>query len=392
MSASTLPSGSFLLLFPEDVEGAPNSPATKALARKVPDSDARGERMGTWLSQAVCIKGDDQFCYGQVTGYSDDRLILSTMNGPIETRANAVCNTVYLVVAMVMGCHQFQVDSWMYDQLSSIHEAIMDRLLKPATSNAPQQQLTLVQLVQGILPDVPPPIRPCLQSRSPATQRKSVRPTDKESRLKSNSSTFFDVLEVDDVVEAADEDALLARSILSAPRTNSRPPRAGVNNRLQHSQHHEQREALSTCHPRPASANETNTVQRSEEPTAEIEIRDLIRTHNPHLLPCHLVAHAAKRPTTNEAEMASTTRGKYSFDPFAEQRRVHEMITLKLTQVSPLSSSWNLWCPAVSCGPTLVWLRERMIFSLEVGDSRFSTSLTLTNCSVFDGSDNPSST
>ncbi|KAJ8544622.1 hypothetical protein ON010_g11646 [Phytophthora cinnamomi] len=302
MSASILPRGFFLLLFPEDVEGALTSPAyamvkslrgtsatavikvdngtktvklsrTKALARKMPDSDAGGERLRTWLRQAMCIKSEDQFCYGQVTGYSDSRLILNTMSGPIEQGLMPFV-TLYIL-------------RWQ----CSIREAIMDRLLKPATSDVPQQQLTIAQLVQEFYLRCPPD--PTVFASGPIlrpenTHSSRVNPSDPPTRTRgsnqANSSTFFDVLEVGDDVEAADEEALLAR------------------------------------------------IQLPEEPMTEIEIRDVIRTHKPHLLPYHLASRAAKRPATTEPAMSSTKRGKYSFNSSAEQRRAHEMITAGLTQ------------------------------------------------------------
>ncbi|EEY66634.1 uncharacterized protein PITG_16710 [Phytophthora infestans T30-4] len=142
MPAPTLPRGSYLLLFPEDVEGAIDTPAyamvksscgateavildgdnddkeklvkvprTKALARKVDRNDAEGQLLGTWIRQAVCVKSDGRFRYGQVTGYSDNRLTICTLSGPIEGNRDAICDTVYPVVALVMGCHQLEEET-----------------------------------------------------------------------------------------------------------------------------------------------------------------------------------------------------------------------------------------------------------------------------------------
>ncbi|KAE8991431.1 hypothetical protein PR001_g21229 [Phytophthora rubi] len=142
MAASSLSRGSYLLVFPEDLNGSITSPVyakisnargtsvtalldadgdewgptvrlprTTALGRKVDSTDAEGEKLGTWVRQAVCAKTDGHFRYGQVTGYSESNLIISTKSGPVETSKADICDSVYPVVAMVMGCHEFPLDS-----------------------------------------------------------------------------------------------------------------------------------------------------------------------------------------------------------------------------------------------------------------------------------------
>ncbi|ETM37473.1 hypothetical protein L914_15976, partial [Phytophthora nicotianae] len=144
----TLPRGSYLLLFPEDVDGVIDTPAY-----------AKGTTPG-YLDQTsgvcVCVKNDGFFRYDQVTGYSDSRLTISTLSGPIEESPDVICDTVYPVVALVMGCHQFEESSWDYEQLTRIHDTLMERLLSPPTSEVPQTASPLAELMQGLLPDVFP--------------------------------------------------------------------------------------------------------------------------------------------------------------------------------------------------------------------------------------------
>lgn len=363
----------------------------------MPDSEAQGERLGTWLRQSVCTKVDGQFCYGQVTGYSDGRLTLSTMSGPLETNSDAVCGTIYPVVAMVMGYHQFPVGEWTYERLSTIHDAIMDRLLKPATPDMQQAQLTLAELMHEILPEVSPgfdrvcrwtdsqtgkstflsvqhvvdyvyyvdgqkPVPRQLQGvfsssfsdvLSPEVTRPSNTSATRIGERRStatNASSFFDVLEVDDDAEEADEEASLARTILAQPRSDTRGPRVDFERRSQHSQHRVTSNEPPLRFTQPAPAQETSLNRISAEPMAELEIRDLIRTHKPHLLPFHLATCGTKRPTMADVETPAAKRSKYSFQPFSEQRRVHELITGDVhTGKSPaefvesLVSSSDLW-------------------------------------------------
>ncbi|KAG2772560.1 hypothetical protein PC129_g20012 [Phytophthora cactorum] len=142
MSSSTLPRGSYLLLFPDDLdhpitspvyakvkiskgttvsvtvltEGEAPEPTIKlsratVLAQKVPNSDAEGLKLRTWIRQAVCVSSGGQFRYGHVTGYSESGVIISTKAGPIEATRNEICDSVYTVVAMTMGCHQFSLET-----------------------------------------------------------------------------------------------------------------------------------------------------------------------------------------------------------------------------------------------------------------------------------------
>ncbi|KAF1779616.1 hypothetical protein GQ600_9449 [Phytophthora cactorum] len=131
MSSSTLPRGSYLLLFPETwiiqhissirqvtvlTEGEAPEPTIKlsratVLAQKVPNSDAEGLKLRTWIRQAVCVSSGGQFRYGHVTGYSESGVIISTKAGPIEATRNEICDSVYTVVAMTMGCHQFSLET-----------------------------------------------------------------------------------------------------------------------------------------------------------------------------------------------------------------------------------------------------------------------------------------
>ncbi|ETI37382.1 hypothetical protein F443_16622 [Phytophthora nicotianae P1569] len=293
MPVPTLPRGSYLLLFPEDVDGVIDTPAyakgkssrgasataalevnndetekimkiprTKAITRKLTSTDAEGQRLGTWIRQAVCVcvKNDGFFRYDQVTGYSDSRLTISTLSGPIEESPVVICDTVYPVVALVMGCHQFEESSWDYEQLTRIHDTLMERLLSPPTSEVPQNALPLAELIQGLLPDVSPcfdRVAKWVDSHTGVCTQVSVQhvvnyvyfvdggksaPSHVKASLgtsfcdsvvasrktenalssqnvaqtnTSNASGFFDILRVDDEGEAAHEEALVANTVLS---------------------------------------------------------------------------------------------------------------------------------------------------------------------------------
>ncbi|ETI37377.1 hypothetical protein L915_16155 [Phytophthora nicotianae] len=275
MPVPTLPRGSYLLLVPEDVDGVIVTPAyakikssrgasatvalevdneetekmekiprTKAITRKVTSTDAEGQLLGTWIRQAVCVKNDGFFRYGQVTGYSDSRLTISTLSGPIEESPDVICDTVYPVV---MGCLQFEESSWDYEQLTRIHDTLMERLLSPPTSEVPQNALPLAELIQGLLPDVFPGFDRmakwidshtgvCTQvsvqhvvnyvyfvdggksAPSPLTSRTTENAPSAQNTVQtntSNASEFVNILRVDDENETTQEEALVANKVLS---------------------------------------------------------------------------------------------------------------------------------------------------------------------------------
>ncbi|KAG6622885.1 uncharacterized protein IUM83_09097 [Phytophthora cinnamomi] len=165
MATLTLSRGSFLLVFPEDLNGSISSPTyakvcnargakvtvrlettdddtgsivrlsgATALTRKVDSKDAEGEQLGTWVRQAVCAKVDGYFRYGQVTGYSDSNLVINTKSGTVEATSGGICDSVYPVMAMIMGRHEIPLRSWSYSHLDKIHDTIMERLLNPTSS------------------------------------------------------------------------------------------------------------------------------------------------------------------------------------------------------------------------------------------------------------------
>ncbi|KAF4134672.1 hypothetical protein GN958_ATG16144 [Phytophthora infestans] len=397
MPAPTLPRGSYLLLFPEDVEGAIDTPAyamvkrscgdtatvildgdnddkeklvniprTKALARKVDRSDAEGQRLGTWIRQAVCVKSDGRFRYGQVTGYSDNRLTICTLSGPIEGTRDAICDTVCPVVALVMGCHQLEEETLNYEQLTGIHDALMERLMSPPTSEAPQNALTLAQLMQSLLPDVSPgkPVPSHVKvsfgssfcdsvGDSKATENVPAPNLGAAQTNPSNSSGFFDILRVDDNEEEAHEETLLAQTVLSGESDSSHPPRVTPRNRLQHPRQQSSRPHATTGDAFPANSHIATRL--ADASTAEEEIRALIRMHKPHLLPYHLSTQpnpdsSLKRPAAVDIDGSVTKRNKFSFHPSAEQRRVHETVTAEAHRgkspsefVESLVSSSDLW-------------------------------------------------
>ncbi|GMF44462.1 unnamed protein product [Phytophthora fragariaefolia] len=96
-------------------------------------------------------------------------------------------------------------------------------------------------------------------------------------------------------------------------------------------------------------------AQRYQEASEKAEIRDLIGTHKPHLLTYHLESRraptsAAKRTASTEDDSQPGKRGKFSFAPLAEQRRVHDAITSDTQRgksasefVESLVSSSELW-------------------------------------------------
>ncbi|ETO66129.1 hypothetical protein F444_16625, partial [Phytophthora nicotianae P1976] len=362
----TLPRGSYLLLFPEDVDGVIDTPAY-----------AKGTTPG-YLDQTsgvcVCVKNDGFFRYDQVTGYSDSRLTISTLSGPIEENPDVICDTVYPVVALVMGCHQFEESSWDYEELTRIHDILMERLLSPPTSEVPQTASPLAELMQGLLPDVfpgfdrmakwidshtgvctqvsvqhvvnyvyfvdggksaPSHVKASLGTSfcdSVVASRKTENAPSSQNVAQtntSNASGFFDILRVDDEGEAAHEEALVANTVLSG--------------------------TLPTVILDTSPASTSNAGPLTEAPTAEEEIRALIRMHKPHLLQYHLTAQpnpdsSLKRTATVDIDNSAAKRSKFSFHPSAEQRRVHDAVTADAHRGMPpsefvesLVSSCDLW-------------------------------------------------
>ncbi|KAE9300026.1 hypothetical protein PF008_g23105 [Phytophthora fragariae] len=152
MAASSLSRGSYLLVFPEDLNGSITSPVyakisnargtsvtalldadgdewgptvrlprTTALGRKVDSTDAEGEKLGTWVRQAVCAKTDGHFRYGQVTGYSESNLIIST-----KSVANAEL-LIWAYPGVAMRAYDLQFGS---RGLSFLHFTPVDHLVR----------------------------------------------------------------------------------------------------------------------------------------------------------------------------------------------------------------------------------------------------------------------
>ncbi|GMF51672.1 unnamed protein product [Phytophthora fragariaefolia] len=404
MAASTLPRGSFLLVFPEDVEGAIASPVyakikssrgatatvtlvnegddsettlklarATALTRKVDSSDAEGSKLRTWIRQAVCVKHEGHYNFGQVTGYSDVGLIIYTLSGPIEASRTDICDTVYPVVALVIGCQVFPEETWSYEQLDQIHDTLMDRLLKPSTTNAPCDPLSIAQLVQGVLPDMSPgfdrlcywtdartgkrsrislqhvvnyvyyvdggkrmPARmegtfgstfctPPVQDMHPQQQDPTARP-EHQTTAPATRSSFFDVLDVDDGEETAADEAALAQTILAGVNESTSPTLTVPPNRMQHPRHTASSPATNPTYAVPPNLGSSAAApaQLYQEASEEAEIRDLFRTHKPHLLTYQLESRRA--PTNASARPGFLGRG-----PHRSQR----ILTVLLHAVRP---------------------------------------------------------
>ncbi|KAE9243339.1 hypothetical protein PF002_g8317 [Phytophthora fragariae] len=375
-----------------------------ALTRKVDSSDAEGAKLSTWLSQAVCVKYEGHYGYGQVTGYSDTGLVIYTMLGPIEARRADICDTVYPVVVLLMKCREFPEATWIYEQLERIHETLIDRLSAPVKTNTPPEHMSIAQLVQGVLPEVSPSFdRICywINARTGKHARLSVQhvvsyvyyvdgskrapismegsfgssfcdvdvqpvPTQPQTSISrigrhtaapATRSSFFDVLEVDDGNETAADEAALARAILVGDNENPSSASTDPRNRLDHPRR--DAPSLSTNPPYGvppvSSSRPADSAQMHEETSDETEIRDLIRTHKPHLLTYHrgtrrTSSGTTKRTATNDEDGPPAKWGKFSFTPSVEQRRVHDAITSDAHRGKPpsefvesLVSSSELW-------------------------------------------------
>ncbi|KAJ8552188.1 hypothetical protein ON010_g10358 [Phytophthora cinnamomi] len=365
MATLTLSRGSFLLVFPEDLNVSISSPTyakvsnargakvtvrlettdddtgsivrlsrATALTRKVDSRDAKGEQLGTWVRQAVCAKVDGYFRYGQVAGCSDSNLVINTKSGPVEATSGDICDSVYPVVAMIMGCHEFPLRSWSYSQRDKIHNTIMERLLNPTSSAL---TISVAQLLHELLPDVSPAydcmyswiglstgrrsrvslqrvinyvyyidggkrvpanmqtsfgtsfceMNPCQPAATDAGTSTASQIDDRPTTAAPNTSSFFDMTAVDDVENAADE-AVLAQALLSngsncpvnaertVPVNRSQQPQLG-------------HVGLALGQPRQIDpianpAQPTVPSRMKTETSAAVEIRDLVRMHKPHLL------------------------------------------------------------------------------------------------------------
>ncbi|EGZ30160.1 hypothetical protein PHYSODRAFT_323592 [Phytophthora sojae] len=384
MAASLLSRGSYLLVFPEDLNGSIASPVyakisnargtavtalldadgdewgptvklprATALARKVDSRDAEGEKLCAWVRQDVCAKIDGHFCYGQVTGPSESELIISTKSGPVETNKADICDSVYPVVAMVMGCHEFPLDSWSYDQLDEMHGAIMDRLLNPACTTARKRARVSLQHVINYVyyidggKNAPVdmessfgssfcdlnPTQPVGTSVGSSTRSRNDEGT---ATAAPDTTAFFDMTAVDDDAETAADEAVLAQALISNGTNGAaNEGRLVPINRSQHTQPR-------PAGPAPEQQGQSGHVPCSAVPvvaermitetSAEVEILDLMRMHKPHLLP-HLMesrrvpATGAKRPAEKAEDRGTAKRSKISFAPTPEQRQVHDIVT-----------------------------------------------------------------
>ncbi|KAE9320653.1 hypothetical protein PR003_g17660 [Phytophthora rubi] len=388
MAASSLSRGSYLLVFPEDLNGSITSPVYAKISNARGTSvtallDADGGKLGTRVRQAVCAKIDGHFRYGQVTGYSESDLIISTKSGPVETSKADICDSVYPVVAMVMGCHEFPLGSWSYDQLDEFQGAIMDRLLNPASTKA---TISVAQLMHGLLPEVSPAydrmytwINPRTGKRARVSLQHVINyvyyidvgksaPAEMESSFGSSScdlsptqpvatsvgsstqsrsdegttpagpdtTAFFDMTAVDDDVETAADEAVIAQAILSNSTNRSvNEGRLVRINRLQHAQPRPvgfapEQQGQNGHVPSPATP--VVAEQMNAKTSADVEILDLVRIHKPHLLP-HLMesrrmpATGIKRPAEEVEDRVTAKRSKFNFAPTPEQRQVHDIVT-----------------------------------------------------------------
>ncbi|POM63413.1 LOW QUALITY PROTEIN: Hypothetical protein PHPALM_21195, partial [Phytophthora palmivora] len=412
MPSQTLPRGTLLLLFPEDVNGIIKFPAyakiksskgtsasaifevddddidktvklsrAKALLRKVCDREAEGSRLGMWLRQAVCVKSNGLFVYGQVTGHSNASLTITTLTVPIEASADNIYTTVYPVVAIVMGCHRISEEEWPREQLEHVHDAIM-----VAPREEPCEPLPLASLIQGLLPDVSPGfdrVWSWVDSRTGNLTRVSIqhvvnhvfyvdgekpipshlkdcfgpsfsapintghnspdgRPLTTRTRHQhaphSGTSTFFDAMQVDDEGEAAEDEATLVRGILLHDNVENRQTPAH-HNRLDRMRRGEVRLGTSPSRTATALASQPKLAQGDQQAAAEAEIHDLICLHKPHLLPFHRpYQHTpvviGKRQATSPVTTSAVKRSKYIFQPSFEQKMVHDVITSETIRVS----------------------------------------------------------
>ncbi|KAF1773924.1 hypothetical protein GQ600_16634 [Phytophthora cactorum] len=340
MSSSTLPRGSYLLLFPEDLDHPSTSPVYAKEKRqsrrqaltgngpraKVPNSDAEGLKLRTWIRQAVCVSSGGQFRYGHVTGYSESGVIIIHLK--FEPRS-----------------------------ATTIHERHHGSAAASYTSTEPCSLISVAQLMKDLLPDVSPGfdcVYKWVDDRSGKRVRISLQHVDggkaipaniegsfgstfcevpdahtitatsrtcepHEPDTTRNSSSFFDVTAVNDDDEAAADEALLATSLLS-----------GINEPVE--QPHSFRYQV------PTSATARRIIHQAipgnivEESSEDVEIRDLIRVHKPHLLPYllkskRIASSGAKRPAASTEDNTSIKRSKFSFTPSAEQREIHDAVT-----------------------------------------------------------------
>ncbi|KAE9285902.1 hypothetical protein PF008_g26796 [Phytophthora fragariae] len=284
---------------------------------------------------------------------------------------------------MVMGCHEFPLGSWSYDQLDEIQGAIMDRLLNPASTKA---TISVAQLMHGLLPEVSPaydrmytwinprtgkrarvslqhvinyvyyidggksapaemessfgssscdlsPTQPVATSVGSSTQSRSDEGT---TPADPDTTAFFDMTAVDDDVETAADEAVIAQAILS--NSTNRSVNEGRLVRINRSQHAQPRpvgfapEQHGQNGHVPSPATPVVAEQMNAKTSADVEILDLVRMHKPHLLP-HLMesrrmpATGIKRPAEEEEDRVTAKRSKFNFAPTPEQRQVHDIVT-----------------------------------------------------------------
>ncbi|KAJ8544244.1 hypothetical protein ON010_g12023 [Phytophthora cinnamomi] len=254
---------------------------------------------------------------------------LGPASSPVEATSGDIWDSVYTVVAMIMGCHEFPLGSWSYSQLDKILDITMELLLNPALSGS---TISVAQLLHELLPDVSLAYESATGAGSSASSQIDDRPT----TAAPNTSSFFDMTAVDDDVENAADEVVLVLALQS--NGNNCPVNAEntvpVNRSQQPQLGHAglALEQTSEIGPIANPAPLTVPARMETETPADVEILDLVWMRKPHLLPYLLECRqmsvtGAKRSADEWEEKWLTKRSKFSFTPTPEQHRVHAIVT-----------------------------------------------------------------
>ncbi|POM62852.1 LOW QUALITY PROTEIN: hypothetical protein PHPALM_27942 [Phytophthora palmivora] len=235
----------------------------------------------------------------------ENRLIINTLSGPIDETADDISRHVwYPVVAMIMGGHEFPETEWSYDQLSQIHDPLMERQLAATSTSVP---LNFVFYIDGGKP-IPTNMEGKFwesfcdnqvgRQRSTEQGSLSAAAHDRQHRLADHTSTFLNVLK------------------MTLPKSQTKKPCWRVQSCRKPVKYHE-----------PMSINlstERNTLIVLKTP--DYPVAPNYDAHGPF---------CCRNPDSKEDENVSK-RSKFSFTSTGEQRLVYDAVTSELLRgISP---------------------------------------------------------
>ncbi|KAE8989433.1 hypothetical protein PF011_g18771 [Phytophthora fragariae] len=402
MPPTPLQIGAYLLLRPEDVQGtAPRAfyaavtsasrakvkvsplpiglsddtieiPRPIAEDRVVPRGEATGHQSRTWLRAAVWVTSGSTYRYGQVRGYSGNKLHIWTAQGELTVTRRQIVAEVQPIIALALGSETWNKRAWPKSRLLALHSSLTEKITALGDSNASLPTVTewldelkahtaIEHLVDAQVEWVdpasgnikafsllhalrfvifkandghPPPDLLQHLGNSLVDEPQGFRPWINQARTQSDGEyiqhpaltarAFLSSLS--DGEESDRDDPPLVRS-RPLPQAQAEPAPSGIGRH----DHTTQRSANTA----PPSSPPGNSVLDG---TAEVELIELLRDLRPDLLQLYLrrtTEHGSARleatrharPAVVDNNPAPLKRRKRGFYPSADQERVHQVVT-----------------------------------------------------------------